>query len=162
MEEADWRILEWWKRGSGFFSPSDCSGCRGRDAACFLVRREGLYWSECPRKLQVMHEHSLYLSQWGRLCDSCRACLSKQQITILKHSATSSGEQEIFGFAHSGAVCGTAQPSFTSWWWGAGLWPHDTVQSCVGLQARFLRRGGGVRVVSQLTASWGKPNLFFP
>lgn len=29
----------------------------------------------------------------------------------------------------------------------AGLWPHDTVQCCVGLQARVLRRGGSVGVV---------------
>lgn len=95
----------------------------------------------------MMHEHSLYLSQRGRLRDSCRTCLSKQQITILEHPATSSGEQEVFGFAHSGAVCGTAQLSFTSGWWAAGLWPHDTVQCSVGLQARLLRRGGSVRVV---------------
>lgn len=55
-----------------------------------------------------MHEHSPYLSQQGRLRDSCRACLSKQWIAILKRSATSLRKQEISGFSNSGTVCGSS------------------------------------------------------
>lgn len=40
-----------------------------------------------------MHEHSPYLPQQGRLCDSCRACLSKQWIPILEHSEMSLRKQ---------------------------------------------------------------------
>lgn len=96
-----------WTMTKECFFPSDRSGCRSQDAACFPVWKEGLQRSECHRKLQVMHEHSPYRSQRGRLRDSCRAPLGKQWITILKHSAPFVRKQESSGGANSRAACAT-------------------------------------------------------
>lgn len=138
------RQIEWWlSNDKGVFFPSDWSGCRSQDAACFPVWIKGLYWLECHRKLQVMHEHSPYLSQQGRLCDSCRACLSKQWIATLKHSATSLRKQE--SFVNSGAVCGQFSEG------GGGAQGYGCMTLCSAMwgsrQGGLLRRGDSIRVV---------------
>lgn len=163
MEEAGWRILEWWQRGVGFFPHQTAVDVGARMQLAFLSEKRDYTDQNVIGSCKWgMSTHFIFLSEED--CVTAAGLVSVnnrwQHWNTLQHPQENKKSLALLTVG----LCVALLTQFSPAGGGAQGCGHRTLCSAVW----GCRQGGwgGEEVLgwclSQMTASWGKPNPFFP